>query len=63
MIRLASALVLVSFASTLLVVLRTDGLTATALLFVGAPSLFLGIGVWGVALRRAGKRGDVGKPV
>jgi hypothetical protein len=63
MIRLACALVLVSMACTLLVVLRTNGLTATVLLFVGAPSLILGLGFWGVALRRAGSRGDAEKPL
>jgi hypothetical protein len=63
MIRLASALVLVTFATTLLVVLRTNGLTATTLMFVGAPSLVLGLGFWGIALRRALKGSDAGKPL
>jgi len=61
MIRLASALVLVTFATTLLVVLRPDGLTATALMFVGAPSLALALGLWGLTLRRAMKSSDAGK--
>jgi len=63
MIRLASALMLVALATALLLVVRTDGRTATTLLFVGAPSLFLGLGLWGVALRRAAKRGAAGKPL
>jgi hypothetical protein len=63
MIRLASALVLVTFATTLLVVLRTNGLTATTLMFVGAPSLVLGLGLWGAALHRAVKSSDAEKPL
>ncbi|HKE11377.1 MAG TPA: hypothetical protein VKE73_07365 [Myxococcota bacterium] len=62
MIRLACVLVLIAMACTLLVVLRTDGMTATALMFVGAPSLVLGLGFWGFAQRRAAGRSDAGKP-
>jgi hypothetical protein len=63
MIRLACVLVLIAMACSLLVVLRTDGSSATALMFVGAPSLVLGLAVWGVALRRTAQRSDAGKPV
>jgi hypothetical protein len=45
-------------ATTLLVVLRTNGLTATTLMFVGAPSLVLALGFWALALRRAVRSGD-----
>lgn len=55
MIRVTSAFLLVVLATTLLVVLRTDGLTATILMFAGVPSLVLGLGLWGVALRSAVK--------
>jgi len=58
MIRLASILMLVVFATTLVVVLRTNGLTATLLMFAGAPSLVLGLGLWGVALRRSVTHSD-----
>jgi hypothetical protein len=62
MTRLASLLVLIALACTLLVVLRTDGWTASVLIFVGAPSLALGLGLCGFAQRRAARRGDAGKP-
>lgn len=58
MIRITSALVLVVLATALLVVLRTNGMTAAILMFVGAPSLILCLGLWGLALRRAAHRDD-----
>ena len=63
MIRIASALMLPVLAAALLVVLRTNGFTATILMFIGAPSLVLGLGLWGLALRRAGYRDDTRRMV
>ena len=63
MSRISSALMLPVLATTLLVVLRTNGLTATILMFIGAPSLVLGLGFWGLALRRAGHRDDARRMV